>query len=800
MEPLVPRRVAVVPTARRAARAVALIALALGLLLVLGQGGPAQAAPAPPPAPAPGAAAPVASGPDLLGLLGPASGKPGLGPAGKPAPPASATPGTYLHENFEAGNLLGTVFTPTLITATPTPTGTPGWAVVTSTPHAGSHVAYATEPDTVTDERLTSLYPVAVPTNATSAVLSFWHQYNLEATGYDGAVLETSIDDGATWRDVLSDTTFINGGYTGHVRSTTGNPLGGRMAWINTLSSYGQVQVDLLPFQGHAVLFRFRLGTDDSNSGSPTGWWVDDVNVTIDAPCGLGAWDIQSPYPNPIGASGGVVHNGALYSFGGSSDNITYTAQAERYDPAAHVWTALADMPAARADPAAVSDGSAIYLAGGSDGNAVSRKDFWRYDPASDSYTTRASLLVSATAASAVYLDGKIYLIGGVAGTGPAHTVQVYTIATNSWALSAAPYPLPIAGAAARVDNGHIIVAGGLTTGSQATTYTASYDPASNTWTDYPIPPLPAPRYLPVSGVLGNHWILAGGVASGYEFSSTIGLNLTTSTWESLPPLRTGAYAAAGGVLGNALYVVGGGDGGHTFGDATQRYTETACATPSPTPGPSPTACGLSFSDVHSTDYFYTPVLYLACNGIISGYADGTFRPYANTTRAQQVKIVVLGYGKPIATPTAGAYTFHDVPVGAPFFDVIETAAADSIVSGYACGGVGEPCDSQSRPYFRPNANVTRGQLSKIDVVAAGWALQNPASATYADVGTASPFYTFVETASCHGVISGYACGGPGEPCDGQHRPYFRPGNNATRGQIAKIVYLSLTAGGACAP
>ena len=36
-----------------------------------------------------------------------------------------------------------------------------------------------------------------------------------------------------------------------------------------------------------------------------------------------------------------------------------------------------------------------------------------------------------------------------------------------------------------------------------------------------------------------------------------------------------------------------------------------------------------------------------------------------------------------------------------------------------------------------------------------------------------------------HGVISGYPCGGAGEPCPGT---YFRPNNNVTRGQTSKIV------------
>src|SRR5262249_27791411 len=118
--------------------------------------------------------------------------------------------------------------------------------------------------------------------------------------------------------------------------------------------------------------------------------------------------------------------------------------------------------------------------------------------------------------------------------------------------------------------------------------------------------------------------------------------------------------------------------------------------------------------------------------------------------------------------------TFSDVPASHPFYAFIETAAAHNIVSGYGDGT------------FRPNTNVTRGQLSKIDVVAAGWPLINPASPTFTDVPRSSAFYPFVETAVCRSVISGYA----------DHT--FRPGANATRGQISKIVYLSITGAETC--
>jgi hypothetical protein len=51
-----------------------------------------------------------------------------------------------------------------------------------------------------------------------------------------------------------------------------------------------------------------------------------------------------------------------------------------------------------------------------------------------------------------------------------------------------------------------------------------------------------------------------------------------------------------------------------------------------------------------------------------------------------------------------------------------------------------------------------------------------------------SPFWLWVERLAGRGVIGGYPCGGPFEPCvSPTNRPYFRPGNDVTRGQLAKI-------------
>ena len=70
-----------------------------------------------------------------------------------------------------------------------------------------------------------------------------------------------------------------------------------------------------------------------------------------------------------------------------------------------------------------------------------------------------------------------------------------------------------------------------------------------------------------------------------------------------------------------------------------------------------------------------------------------------------------------------------------------------------------------------------------------GWALINPPTATFNDVMFGSTFYSYVETALAHGVLTGYPCGAPNEPCPGR---YFRPNGNSTRAQLAKMVFMAV--------
>jgi hypothetical protein len=214
--------------------------------------------------------------------------------------------------------------------------------------------------------------------------------------------------------------------------------------------------------------------------------------------------------------------------------------------------------------------------------------------------------------------------------------------------------------------------------------------------------------------------------------------------------------------------------------------TNTPMITAISTPTAAATSCPITFTDVPNTHTFYANVRCLACRGIISGYADGTFKPDNLVTRGQLAKIVSNAAN---FTESPGAQIFQDVAPDHPFYEWINRLTNRGYMSGYTCGSPGEPCVN-NRPYFRPFANATRGQTSKI-VANAAMIETNipPTQQSFEDVPPTQTFWLWIERLAARGVMGGYQCGGPGEPCIlPANRAYFRPNNNVTRGQSAKIV------------
>ncbi len=255
--------------------------------------------------------------------------------------------------------------------------------------------------------------------------------------------------------------------------------------------------------------------------------------------------------------------------------------------------------------------------------------------------------------------------------------------------------------------------------------------------------------------------------------------NTATATGSTSTPSQSTATASSTGVQNSpssTTTVVA------TSPASTSTAVWTATAVASSTSAP----CTVTFSDVPAGHAFYSFVRCLACRGIISGYSDGTFRPGDKITRSQIAKMVSNAAG---LSDDAGEQIYEDVDPSNPFYLWVNRLSRLGYMGGYSCGSVPEEsCVAPgNRPYFRPYANATRGQLAKI-VSSAASIGGDPTGVFYGDVQEDHPFYLWIMRLTNSGAMGGYPCGGEGEACDDANRPYFRPFANVTRGQASKIV------------
>lgn len=144
----------------------------------------------------------------------------------------------------------------------------------------------AFEPDiaSVSDYQLTS--PI-IPIASATAQLSFRNYYKTEP-GFDGGVLEISINGGAFADILTAGGSFAGGAYNGTISSSYSNPLSGRSAWTGDSGGFVITTV-LLPAAaaGSNIQLRWRLGNDSSVSA--TGWYVDTVVINGSFNCCSGA-------------------------------------------------------------------------------------------------------------------------------------------------------------------------------------------------------------------------------------------------------------------------------------------------------------------------------------------------------------------------------------------------------------------------------------------------------------------------------------------------------------------------------
>jgi hypothetical protein len=315
-----------------------------------------------------------------------------------------------------------------------------------------------------------------------------------------------------------------------------------------------------------------------------------------------------------------------------------------------------------------------------------------------------------------------------------------------------------------------------------------------NRLVSFTLPPCGAGTATPTTTALVTSTIAA---TTTVTQTATVGASATGTQTAALTSTTTATQVA--GATGTATAT--------SVASSTRTPTAQGTSTRTPTSTITATACPIEFEDVPpSTEEasFYPFVKCLACRGIVSGYPCGGtnpetgqdevcgdanhpyYRPSNQITRGQISKIVAGSSG---ATGDPGPQKYEDVPPSSPFYQWINRLSNQGVMGGYPCGGDGEPCQSGNRPYFRPGANATRGQMSKIVSNTAGFD-EAVSGQSFEDVppsNSPSSYYPYVERLYVRGIVGGYPCGGDDEPCGDTARPYFRPNNPVTRGQAAKI-------------
>ena len=505
------------------------------------------------------------------------------------------------------------------------------------------------------------------------------------------------------------------------------------------------------------------------------------------------------------GFIGGATLDGYIYAVGGNvvsgvvSTTVNPVTTVERMNPSlpSPVWQTIASLPTARGDVGAwaYDTGTGYEISGKLvvAGGVYPMPDSiaYMYNPSTNTWGTFPSLLRARRNVGYTQLNGMLYAFGGynvgIAYDG-ANDSMVYDACAGCPTPTITNTPLPSTSTPTRTNT--------AVPPSSTATRTNTPVPPSNTATrtNTPVPPTNTATNTSTStntptspASTFTRTPVGTPTPTATRTPSNTPTHTPTSTFTPTnTPTNTPTYTAT-----NVPTNVPTNTSTNT---STRTNTPTSTRTPTNTATSVPatataTACTLSFSDVPPGSTFHPYVMCLACRGIVNGYVDGTYRPDNNITRGQLSKIVSnsAGFSEP-----GGPQMFEDVTPGSTFYNYVQRLASRGYIQGYPCGGSpGEPCGEGFLPYFRPGMNATRGQISKIVSNTAGF-VDDPGPRQFEDVMEGSTFFDQIQRLAMRGIIEGYPCGGPGEPCmPPDNRPYFRSLANATRGQTSKIVSIA---------
>ncbi|MFH1012281.1 MAG: S-layer homology domain-containing protein, partial [Candidatus Peregrinibacteria bacterium] len=148
---------------------------------------------------------------------------------------------------------------------------------------------------------------------------------------------------------------------------------------------------------------------------------------------------------------------------------------------------------------------------------------------------------------------------------------------------------------------------------------------------------------------------------------------------------------------------------------------------------------------------------------IIGGKTPTRFAPDETITRAELAKMAVLAFGYEVPA-TVYSKPFKDVETTVWYAPYVQVAKEQGLITGYSNGR------------FRPDWSINRAEALKILLGAAGVDLPEVTTAPFRDISTQAWYAKYIQYAKNNNIISGFS------------NDTFRPGNNLTRAEAAKII------------
>ena len=173
-----------------------------------------------------------------------------------------------------------------------------------------------------------------------------------------------------------------------------------------------------------------------------------------------------------------------------------------------------------------------------------------------------------------------------------------------------------------------------------------------------------------------------------------------------------------------------------------------------------------SFSDVPETSEHYAAILWLEGRSVIQGYEDGTFKPDQEVTRAEALKIVLLGSGIEVPEVLGFDETYYsDIALTDWFTKYVVKATDMEIVKGY---------DDAT---FKPNQTVNLAEALKIIMQTNALTAETPLENPYVDVPFGDWYAGYAALAKTKYLIV----------ADDEGK--IHPEKAMTRGDLAEIMY-----------